>query len=765
MKWFTGIQQRIAATVMLLLLLLTVAVTSSVVRLIRENIFQAATVDIIRDSQSFKTLHGHRTAELLTRAKFLAAEPRVIAALGTPDIDHATVQFLADEMRADGDLDLLMMRSQSGWATAVSVKGIPVSNMEGKDQGLPGPAGGYFRIAGTDIHVVSAPVNIQENLYGHIILGDFVKETQVRDLRPLIASEFILCDSGAAPATRLLATSLPDLGDRDAAELMNRASQAGSRPTRVALPSTGKEFLIRSVALDSDVTGIFLKTLDPEKAALASVLARALIIAVGFLIFAALVVNLLSKAITRPILKLVEGTDSIAAGNLSARTGIQSPNELRRLSQSFNLMAERIEALVEMEKQAKAGLEERVKERTAELSEVNRLLVDAHHQLKEQTSRMIQYEKLAGIGTMAAGLAHEINNPLAVILGNAQFLDDTAVEPQIKKRTQAILKHGQRCGEIVQSLLRFSGREGPKRTPVNINRLIDAAIDMMKLESGFDKILVAKEYDENLPVVAVDVSMMEQVFLNIASNAFHAMWEFRGRGMFTIRSAFSNGKIQLRFTDNGPGMAPTIKARIFDPFFTTKGVGQGRGLGLSGALGIVELHGGQIYVDRTDSRGTTIAVDLPLAKEDSTGRGEIKGPAKDPEAGPPRALRILIVDDELDMREIISTFLKSRGCEVAQAASGDEALKAIESGKMFDVLFVDIRMPGMDGVELHRRVGDINPGLAARFVFVTGDTQSPAIRLFLEKTDCEAVIKPFKVQNLLTIANNVARKFPPIHAS
>ena len=759
MKWFSGIQQRIAATVMVLLLFLTIAVTGSVVRLIQKNIFQAASVDIIRDSQSFKSLHDHRTSELFTRAKLLAAEPRVIAALGTPDIDRETVQFLADEIRADGDLDLLMVKGRSGWEPAISVKGIPpANNIKWNDRELPGSAGGFFQIAGMDIHAVSTTVNIQGNVYGQIVLGDFVKETRLRALQPLIASEIILCAHDGPHRTRILAASLPNLGAPDAAALMDRAFESGEKPARISLPSTGEEFLLRSVAIDSAVTGIFLKTLDPEKAAIASALTRAMIIAAGFLILAALIVNLLSKAITRPILKLVEGTESIAAGNLSTRTGIQTPDELRRLSQSFNLMAEQIEALVEMEEQAKAKLEERVKERTAKLSEVNRLLVDAHHQLKEQTSRMIQYEKLAGIGTMAAGIAHEINNPLTVILGNAQFLEDTVVEPTIKKRAQAILKHGQRCGEIIQSLLRFSGREGPKRTPVNINRLIDTAIDMTKLESGFEKIAVVKEYDETLPVVALDASMMEQVFLNIVSNAFHAMWDAAGGGTLVVSTFFATGKIQLRFTDDGPGMSPTVKARIFDPFFTTKGVGKGRGLGLSGALGIVELHGGQIYVERTDSSGTTIAVDLPLVKADSPSPKEDKGPAREPEAGQPQGLRILIVDDESDTRDIMSTFLKSRGCEVVQAENGIDAFKFIEAGTKFDVLFVDIRMPGMDGVELHRQVIGINPDLASRFVFVTGDTQSPDIRLFLEKTNCEAVIKPFKMQNLLTIANNVVQK-------
>lgn len=608
-----GIRQRFVLTVMSLLLLLTLAVTGSVVHVIRRNAIQTATLGLNRDSDSFKTIHRHRILELYTRARLLAAEPRVIAALGTPDIDRPTVEFLAKEIREDGDLDLVVFSGRGEWPPAVSIKGIERDDAAWIAGIQPGPDGAYRTAAGKDVHIVSAPVTIGGEYMGLIVIGDFVRETHFRILQPLIPSDIILY-SLETPNNhpRVMATTLPQLTQTDASSVFAGSVPADTRPVHIALSTTGEDYLVRSTFLDNHVLCVFLKSLAPAQAAAAAAFKTAIAVAAGFLIVSTILVTFMASTVTRPILKLVEGTEAIARGNLNARTDVAEPEELQKLSLSFNSMAMRIQELLRIEEEAKARLEERVKERTAELSELNRLLVQAHQELKDQTGKMILYEKMAGMGTLVAGVAHEMNNPLTVIIGNTEIFYDSITDPRLKKKAGTILLHARRCAEIVKNMLRFARQEEPERTPVDIHLLIDRTLDLARLGTEFDSAQIVKQYDKHLPMIHLDESLIQQVILNIVTNAIQAMADSDRRGTLTIRTCVAGQKILLQFQDEGPGMTPLAASRIFDPFFTTKGVGRGVGLGLSVSLGIVEKHGGRIFVEQTSPAGTTIAVELPI---------------------------------------------------------------------------------------------------------------------------------------------------------
>ena len=611
-KLFSGIQQRYVVTVMSLLVLLTIAVSWSFVWVSRRNTFKDAAYSLQRDSLTFKTLYDHRTSELYTRARLLAGEPRVIAALGTPDIDRPTVQFLTEEIRADGELDLLMLQGTANWPPAFSMKGVPLEDGALRGLALPDSPGAALLIASRDVHVVSAPVTIGGAIYGYMMIGDFLRETHFQAIRPLIASDIILCATGDSDPPRIVAASLP-VSEPDRFAILSGSSAENTNSVEMTIPSSGDQYLVRRVSIGSGIDAIFLKSLEPARAAVHAALKLSILIASCFLLISALIVNFMSKSITRPILKLVRGTESLAGGNFDTQTDIQSPDELRFLSQAFNGMAKWLKAMVVAEERARASLEERVKERTKELVDVNRLLGQAHQQLKDQTSKMIQYEKLAGIGTLTGGITHELNNPLVVILGNSQILCDTVTDPWVKRKSDAILKHARRCADIVQNMIRFSRQEEPKPAPVDIHALIDRAMGMAKIGSGFDRIQIVRNYDAGMPPVMLDASLMEQVVMNISTNAFQSIRDDRGRGTVTVSTTSSTDRIFLRFKDDGPGMTPEVASKIFDPFFTTKVVGKGIGLGLSVAHGIVIQHGGRIFVERSDSTGTTIAVELPAA--------------------------------------------------------------------------------------------------------------------------------------------------------
>ncbi len=761
MKLFTSIRQRFVATVMLLLLLFTVIVTWSVVDLIRENAFHAGSLDIDRDSASFKTLHGHRTEELLVRARLLASEPKVIAALGTPDIDLPTVQFLTEEIRADGNLDFMMIRTRNRWAAAAVRDSAQLSGESASRIMLPETGAVYMSVFNRDVYVVSTPVEIGGDVLGTLSIGEFVRETQFNALKPLIGSEAFICAATAAGAgtqARVMATSFAGLTDDDVSVIVNTPGADPKKSVRLTVPSTGEEFLVRSISFDDRTRAYFLKSLEPARRTAVTAVTYAVLIAVGFLLLSSIAVTMIAGAITRPLSKLVDGTEAIASGRFDVRTDIRSPIELRRLGQSFNSMAERIQALMDIEAQAKSTLEKRVLERTAELSEVNSKLVKAHAELKEQTSKLVQFEKLAAVGTLSAGIAHELNNPLLAVIGNAQLLADFATDPVMKKKSETIARNAIRCAEIVKSLLRFSRKEGPKRQTSNIHTVIDLALDLAKMTGSFKSIEVVKRYDKTVPETSVDPNLIEQVILNVSINAFEAMIDAHGKGTFVVETGTIDDRIRIRFTDDGPGMAPSVAARIFDPFFTTKVPGKGTGLGMSVAHGIVEQHGGRIHVERTGSDGTVIVVELPIAQF------EVRPPTAPAEAppGPPeRSLegrRILVVDDEVDIREIIVSVLRNAGCEIEQAEGGEEAMEKIRTTGKFDVMFVDIRMQGMDGIEFYRRQVDADPSQAARIVFVTGDTLSAEVAHFLDGTQCFSIIKPFKMKDLLTVAHTVIHR-------
>jgi signal transduction histidine kinase len=242
-------------------------------------------------------------------------------------------------------------------------------------------------------------------------------------------------------------------------------------------------------------------------------------------------------------------------------------------------------------------LERRVEERTAEL--------------RAAQEQLVQAEKLASIGQLAAGVAHEINNPIGVILGFAQLmLKRTSEESPIRRPLETIEREGLRCKSIVQDLLDFARQGKPTLSRVDINHVIDAAADLMPHHTNSESVEVIRDYASELPRVLGDENQLQQVFLNILINAYQAMPH---GGTLRITSRSVGDEIYAIFADTGVGIAPENLKRVFDPFFTTKEVGEGTGLGLSVSYGIVEQHGGTIEVESKPDAGATFVVRLPVA--------------------------------------------------------------------------------------------------------------------------------------------------------
>ena len=229
--------------------------------------------------------------------------------------------------------------------------------------------------------------------------------------------------------------------------------------------------------------------------------------------------------------------------------------------------------------------------------------------LEEHLSRT---EKLAALGQLAAGVAHEINNPLGGILVYSYLLLED-LEPEAPERTQVekIIKEATRCKEIVQGLLEFSRHMPSKMMPLNINAVIEEVLSLMENHLQFQSIRLVQELDPRLPPVLGDKNKLEQVFINLLINSGESM---QGEGRFTVSTAVApeDDRVLIRFQDTGSGIPEAYRSRLFDPFFTTKKVGKGVGLGLSISYGIIQKHLGRIYVERTGPEGTVFVIELPV---------------------------------------------------------------------------------------------------------------------------------------------------------
>ncbi|MDH7472627.1 MAG: GAF domain-containing protein [Anaerolineae bacterium] len=371
-------------------------------------------------------------------------------------------------------------------------------------------------------------------------------------------------------------------------------------------------------------------------------------------------------------------------------------------------------------------------------------------------TQLLQSERLSAVGQLVSGVAHELNNPLTSIMGYAELVQrDTDVSEITKADLRKIYEQAERSAHIVRKLLTFARQYAPAWEKTDINSTIEKTLDLLTYQLEVDNIHVIHDLDPSLPYTQADVHQLQQVFLNIINNAHQAMKKAHGRGTLTVRTrTMGEGKtILISFTDDGPGIPPNIINRIFDPFFTTKDVGEGTGLGLSICYGIVTEHGGRIWAESEPGRGATFFVELPVVKS----REEVR-----PQSGEtgtlihPRipARRILIVEDELVIAGLLSRILNLEGHTTDLATDGEQALARIRQ-MHYDAVICDLKMPGLNGQELYRRLTEMKSPLAEAMIFTTGDLANPETQAFLTETGRPCLRKPFLQEDVLAILGKV----------
>ncbi len=366
-------------------------------------------------------------------------------------------------------------------------------------------------------------------------------------------------------------------------------------------------------------------------------------------------------------------------------------------------------------------------------------------------ARLEQADRLAALGTMAAGVAHEINNPLAYLMLNLEWITrkmaEGAPDPANLEGMMEMLKEArlgaERVATIVRELRSFSRADGETRRRVDLETVVKSAIRIAAHEVRH-RARVQTSFMPLRPIWANE-ARVEQVALNLLINAAQAMPETRAAEneiRISVRPD-TDERAVLEVSDNGQGIPSEILPRIFDPFFTTKAPGVGTGLGLSICHGIVTSLGGQITVHSEPGEGTTFRVVLPTIPDDAETLDSETPESTRPSPGGPRA-RVLVVDDEVQIANTLRELLALEH-DVVATTSGREALGLVRLGRTFDVIFCDLMMPSMSGIELFQRLREERPGLERRIVFMTGGAFTTRAAEFLASVDNRRIEKPFSL--------------------
>ncbi|HEU4563326.1 MAG TPA: ATP-binding protein, partial [Gemmatimonadaceae bacterium] len=362
---------------------------------------------------------------------------------------------------------------------------------------------------------------------------------------------------------------------------------------------------------------------------------------------------------------------------------------------------------------------------------------------REMRARLAETERLAAVGELVAGVAHEVNNPLCTISAFGQILQrDSELTADQREAVEVICSETMRASQVLRDLLTFARRSESESATIQLNDLVERTLRLRAYEMGSLGIGCEQTLAADLPLVKGDPRQLQQVVLNLVMNAIQAM-ESMGGGALRVATHAERDRVVLEVADQGPGIPPEARAHVFEPFFTTKR--DGTGLGLSVSYGIVAAHGGMISIARTGPEGTTFRVSLPAVAEAEVSPHEASTPlvGESPLAG----TRMLFVDDELALHGGIRSYARSRGFAVVTVPDGASALDAARR-ESFDVVVCDLRMSGLDGPAFFEILRREYPSLAARTLFITGDLVSASSRAFLETTGQPVLAKPFELDRL-----------------
>ncbi len=377
---------------------------------------------------------------------------------------------------------------------------------------------------------------------------------------------------------------------------------------------------------------------------------------------------------------------------------------------------------------------------------------DSLVRLRETQVQLVQAAKMSALGQLVSGVAHELNNPLSVIIGYGQLLLAREIPPAMQRPVELMVSQADRMAKIVRNLLFFSRQRPPERVAVGLNEVCERTLALRLNQLTLSGIAVERAYAEDLPMTAGDPQQLEQVFLNLLLNAEQAILEGKRGGRIVLRTGVAEAgrAVEAQVVDDGPGIPAEALPHVFEPFFTTKVVGTGTGLGLSVSYGIVQEHGGRLSVESRPGE-TVFTLTLPALRPSEVAVAE---PAVRLQAVAGDGRLALVVEDEPSVVDLIVTLLGQTGWRVDVASGGHVGLERVKSHR-YELVVSDMRMPEGGGEEFYRRAVVEDPSLRRRFVFITGDTVNRDAWLFLKDSHVPIIEKPFQPALFLDVVRRV----------
>jgi CheY-like chemotaxis protein len=363
---------------------------------------------------------------------------------------------------------------------------------------------------------------------------------------------------------------------------------------------------------------------------------------------------------------------------------------------------------------------------------------------------------MAAFGSLLAGVAHELNNPLSIVLGSALILrEQVEVEhPTIAEKAERIHLAADRCARIVRSFLAMARQQAAVRRPLEARRVIEDALQLLAYQLRSDGIEVAQDIPPGLPPLLGDADQLQQVIANLLTNARQALEQRPSPRRINLAARADGDAVEITVADNGPGVSPAHRTRIFDPFFTTKPLGAGTGIGLAVSRGIAEVHGGSLCLGEAPGGGACFVLRVPRAPaEEAPGNGNTSCRVEAGSAQPKR--RALVVDDEPDLAGMLADLLGPLGYRCDLAATGRNAQRLL-SDHDYDAILCDLRMPEMGGQALYGWLEENRPHLCRRTAFITGATLNPAAGGLLASSGRPVLEKPFALDDVRRLVAELA---------
>lgn len=365
-------------------------------------------------------------------------------------------------------------------------------------------------------------------------------------------------------------------------------------------------------------------------------------------------------------------------------------------------------------------------------------------QLARQREQVFQSEKMSALGSLLAGVAHELNNPLSVVVGHAMMLSEESTDPDVLRQTKKIGDAAERCSRIVRTFLTMARHEPVRRAPLDIGDLVETAVEVARYGNPGRNVKIDIALENDVPRICADHDQITQAIVNLIINAEQAIEESGIGDRISVSAGKDPGEDSLRLVveDNGPGIPSDIRGRVFEPFFTTKGVGRGTGIGLAVCHRVIAAHSGRIEIDDVQPTGTRFSITLPIEATERSGEGSTL-----PKTHTTTAIRVLVIDDEVDVADLTVEVLQRGGYAADAVYGGEHALDLLRS-KPFDVVLSDLNMSGLDGRGIFEAISQEFPELVSRTGFVTGDTMGKTSQAFLKESRRPYIEKPVSPQEL-----------------